>query len=97
MQDVMNYYHPILTGSDERAPVWLEFRDSTRESSPLSTPRPVPDPTSCDVLEHSLTRKIIASNFSDSRRSAFTTNQASGAKAPYGMVGVLADKPIERF
>ena len=28
--------------------------------------------------------------------SAYTTNQASGAKAPYGMVGVLADFPIDR-
>jgi hypothetical protein len=27
--------------------------------------------------------------------SAFTTNQASGAYAPYGMVGVLADFLIE--
>jgi len=27
--------------------------------------------------------------------SAFTTNQASDAKAPYGMVGVLADFSIE--
>ena len=28
--------------------------------------------------------------------SAFTTNQASGAYAPYGMIGVLADIPIEQ-
>ena len=75
----MNYYHPILTRSDERASVWMEFRDSTRESSPLSTPRPVPDPTPYSVHEDSLTIKINASNFYGSQRSAFTTSQASNA------------------
>ena len=74
----MNYYHPNK--------LWMEFRDSTRESSPLSTPRPVPDPTPCDVHESWLIRKITASIFSDSRMSAFTTNQASGAYAPYGFI-----------
>jgi len=74
----MNYYHPNK--------LWMEFRDSTRESSPLSTPRPVPDPTPCDVHEGLLIRKITASIFSDSRMSAFTTNQASGAYAPYGFI-----------
>ena len=72
----MNYYHPILTRSDERASVWMEFRDSTRESSPLSTPRPVPDPTPCGARENSLTRKNTARIFFGSRTSAFTTNQA---------------------
>ena len=27
----MNYYHPSLTRSVERAPVWVEFRVSTSE------------------------------------------------------------------
>jgi hypothetical protein len=84
----MNYYHPNK--------LWMEFRDSTRESSPLSTPRSVPDPTPFGAKEDSLTRKKTASIFSGERMSAFTTNQASGAYAPYGMVGVLADFTIDR-
>ena len=61
--DLMNYCHPILTRSDEPAPLWMEFRDSTRESSPLSTPRLVPDLTPYDVPEVSRTIKNNASIF----------------------------------
>jgi hypothetical protein len=89
----MNYYHPILTRSDERASVWMEFRDSTRESSPLSTPRPVPDPTPCSVHQGWLTRKINASNFSGSQRSAFTTSQASNAFSVRGLAGGEGRRP----
>jgi hypothetical protein len=59
----MNYYHPILTRSEESVSVCLELHDSTKESSPLSTPRPVPDPTPCDALADSLTIKITVINF----------------------------------